>query len=360
MATRLLVYGATGFTGRLIAAHAREGGIAPVLAGRDAGRVRAVAEPLGLPWTAFGLDDPARLDEALKPFGAVLNIAGPFAKTARPVAESCLRAGVHYLDVTGEPNVFQDLSRLDARAQERGVMLMPGVGFVVLATDCLAAHVAGRLPGASHLRLGFNATDAVSRGTLRTAMGQLAATAAVVREGRLLELPLGRLEHWFDYGRGMRASMALTWADLFTAPRTTGIPNVEVYAEADWAKRNFFVLCGMLAGPLSSRPARLLMAAPARLWPEGPSQARRGAAPRVLVAEAENRHRVKVVSRLHTPDGYDFTPGAALAVAARVLDGDFLPGFQTPGKVYGADFVLALPGVRREDLDGHGRPLPPS
>jgi len=358
MSKRLLVYGPTGFTGKLIAAQAKAKGVPLTLAGRNGRRVQAVAEPLGFPWLALGLDDAARLDEALRPFDAVLNIAGPFAETAQPLAQACLRTGTHYLDVTGEPNVFADLARLDERARARGVMLMPGVGFVVLATDCLAAHAASRLPGASHLRLGFNSTDAISRGTLRTAMDQVVGTAATLREGRLVEAPLGRLEHWFDYGQGMRASIALTWADLFTAPHTTGIPSVEVYAEAGVLTRNFFVLCGLFAAPLKSRPARLLMAAQAKLWPEGPSQAKRGKAPRVLVAEVEDRGRRKLISRLHTPDGYDFTAPAALAVAEQVLAGHFLPGFQTPGKVYGADFVLSLPGVRREDLDGYSRPLP--
>ena len=355
---RLLVYGPTGFTGRLIAAEAKKKGMALTLAGRNARRVQAVAEPLGFPFLALGLDDPARLDQALRPFDAVLNSAGPFVETALPLAESCVRTGTHYLDVTGEPNVFQELTRLDARARAGGVMIMPGVGFVVLASDCLAAHAAARLPGASHLRLGFSRTDAVSRGTLRTAMDQVAGTAAVLREGRLVEIPLGRLEHWFDYGQGMRASIALTWADLVTAPLTTGIPNVEVYAEADALTRNFFVLCGWFAAPLKSAPVRLLMAASAKLWPEGPSEAKRGSAPRVLVAEVEDRSRRKLISRLHSPDGYDFTPVAALAVAGRVLAGDFLAGFQTPAKVYGADLVLSLDGVRFEDLDGHGRPLP--
>ena len=360
MSGRLLVYGATGFTGRLIAAYAQARRIPLVLAGRDARRVQAVAEPLGFPWTAFGLDAPARLDEALRPFDAVLNIAGPFAETARPVAESCLRTRTHYLDVTGEPNVFEALSRLDGRARARGVMVMPGVGFVVLASDCLAAHAAGRLPGARHLRLGFSRTDAISRGTLKTAMEQMDGFAAIRREGRIVGIPVGRLEHWFDYGEGMRASIALTWADVITAHHTTGIPNIEVYTEAGAMARNFFALCGWLAGPMRSPPWRLLMEAQARLWPEGPSAAKRDGTPRVIVAEVEDRWRRKAISRLHTPDGYSFTPVAALAVAGRILAGHFAPGFQTPAKAYGADFVLALGGVYREDFDGNGRPLPPS
>jgi len=358
MAGRLLAYGVTGFSGKLIAARAKQQGIPLVLAGRDARRVRAVADAMGFPWLAFGLDDPARLDESLRPFDIVLNIAGPFAQTARPLAESCLRTGTHYLDITGEPYVFQDLAGLDLRARERGVMLMPGAGCVIVASDCLAAHVAGRLKDARHLRLGFSHTDAISRGTLLTASGHLDGKTAVMREGRLVWIPAGGLEHWFDYGKGMRPSTAMTWADVVTAHHTTGIPNVEVYQEARLLVRNLFALSGYLGGALDSPPCRLLFKTQAKLWPEGPSKAHRDSSPRVIVAEIEDRWRRKAITRLRVPNGYDFTPTAALAIAGQILEGRFQAGFQTPAKVYGADFILPFEGVSREDFDGHGRPLP--
>jgi len=363
MSTRLLVYGATGFTGGLVAAHAKHLRFPLTLAGRDARRVRAMAEPLGFPWLAFGLDGPARLDEALRPFDAVLNIAGPFAATARALAESCLRTRTHYLDLAGEPCVFEAMEGLDARARAAGVMLMPGVGLIVLATDCLAAHVAGRLPGARRLRLGMAHTRAVSRGSLKTTIDQFGVAGgavAVRRDGRLVSAPPGRLEHWFDYGEGLRVSAALGWPDLITAHHSTGIPDIEVYLEVGALARHCFALGGLLAAPMRSPPWRALMEAQARLWPEGPSQAWRDDNPRIFVAEAEDRWRRKAISRLRAPNGYDFTPVCALAVAEEVLAGHFSPGFQTPAKLYGADFVMRFPGVYREDFDGHGRALPPA
>lgn len=356
MPGRLLAYGVTGFTGKLIIAHAREKGIPLVLAGRNARRVQAMAEAAGFPWLAFGLDDPARLDEALQTFDVVLNIAGPFSETARPVVESCLRVGTHYLDVTGEPGVFQEVSGYDRQARERDIMLMPGAGYVIVASDCLAAHVAGRLKEPRYLRLGFSRSDVISRGTFMTASAHMDGRAAVMRDGRLVWIPSGGAEYWFDYGKGMSASTAITWPDVITANHTTGITNIEAYQEVGPALRNLFVLSGCLSGVLKSAPLRLLLKAQAGLWPEGPSQTIRDGIPLIVVAEAEDRWRNKAITRLRVPNGYDFTPVVALAIAGQILEGRFQPGFQTPAKVYGADFILPFAGVRREDFDGHGRP----
>jgi short subunit dehydrogenase-like uncharacterized protein len=351
MSRRLLIYGATGFTGRLMAAEARARGLDVVLAGRNPEKLRAVAEPLGFPWTAVELDDSEGLAAAFRSAHAVLNIAGPFAVTARPVIEACLRAGAHYLDVTGELEVFRQLHGYDAEARARGLMIMPGVGFAIVATDCLAAHVARRLPEAHTLRMGLSSTDAVSRGTLRTMLSLVDETVAIRRNGRLVTVAPGQLERPFDYGKGASLSTALSWPDVFTAYFTTGIPNIEVYVEASPWFRNAYRLCRWVGRPMRLGPVRKMLELPTRIWPEGPSEEKRAAAPRVMVAEAEDRWRRKVVSRLYTPDGYDFTAPAALQVAGRALAGETQGGFRTPAAVYGADFILPLPGVRFEDVD---------
>ena len=144
---RLMIYGSTGFTGRLIAQSAVEAGLAPVLAGRDEDRVRRQAELLGTPWRTVSLDSIEALTEALPDIGAVVHVAGPFVATAPTMVEACLRAGTHYLDVSGELPVFRDAFGRDSEARRAGVMLMPGAAWSVVATDCLAAHVAARMPG---------------------------------------------------------------------------------------------------------------------------------------------------------------------------------------------------------------------
>ena len=129
MTGNILIYGATGYTGKLMARTAAEHGLKAILAGRDAARVKAVAEPLGLAWRGFDLADAVRLDAALQDVAVVLSAPRPFSATARPMADACIRSRVHYLDITGEIDVFEALAARDAEAKAAGVTLLPGVGF---------------------------------------------------------------------------------------------------------------------------------------------------------------------------------------------------------------------------------------
>jgi short subunit dehydrogenase-like uncharacterized protein len=353
MIERWLIYGATGYTGRMLASRALACGIPPVLAGRDAARLRRLALPLDFEYRAVGVDDPAALARLLRGFRLVLNAAGPFVATAGPLAAACLATGTHYLDVTGEPAVFAALQRRDREARRRGVMLLPGAGFVVVATDCLAAHVARRLPGAVGLRLGISLPASFAgRGSLQTVVRHIGPGVRIRRGGRLAVPPRCYMEHDFDYGWGRRTSLAVDWADAVTAYRTTGIPNIEVYLDLLPSERAALLASRLFAGWLRSPLGQALLRAEVQTLPDGPPPAERRRAGCAVVAEAEDRDGRRVRSRLRTPDQYTFTATAALAIVERVLAGDLSTGFQTPAGVYGADFILGLDGVVREDLAG--------
>ncbi len=352
MTGRWVIYGATGYTGQLLASRSLARGLSPLLAGRDGARLRRLAEPLGFEHRAARLDDPAALARLLRGARLVLNAAGPFAGTAGPLVAACLATGAHYLDVTGEPAVFAALRRRSGLARQRGVMLLPGVGFVVVATDCLAAHVARRLPGAVRLRLGVSLPASYAgRGSLRTAARHL-SPGVRVRHGGRLAVPPFPLEHDFDYGWGRRTGLAVDWADVVTAYYTTGIPDIEVYLDLQPAERAALLAGRLFAGWLRSPPGQALLRAKARTMPEGPPPADRRRAGCAVVAEGEDHDGRRARARLHTPDQYTFTAAAALSLVERVLAGELAAGFQTPARVYGADFVLGLDGVTREDLAG--------
>jgi len=347
---RLMIYGSTGFTGRLIVQRAVEIGLAPVLAGRDEDRVRRQAELLGTPWRAVSLDSIETLTEALSDIDAVVHAAGPFVVTAPPMLEACLRAEAHYLDVSGELPVFREALGRDSEARRAGVMLMPGAAWSVAVTDCLAAHVAARLPGAKYLRLGMTQSRLYSRGTARSAFGLMSSEVVIRRNGRLTSVPIGRLERAFDYGEGERTSMALSWPDALTAYHTTGIANIEAYMEVGAAARVLAPLTARIGEAFQLPVLRSVLRLGAAALPEGPAGAARELARPVIVAEAEDAWRRVSRARLITADGYDFTALAVVAIAERVLGGEFEPGFQTPGRVYGADFVLSIEGTTRIDL----------
>src|SRR5437763_11984740 len=146
MADSWLLYGANGYTGELIARRAVAGGGRPVLAARRAAEVGRLAAELGLDHRVFGLEDARAVDRGLDGMAAVLHCAGPFSRTAAPMAEGCLRGRAHYLDITGEIEVFEALAARGEEARRAGVTLLPGVGIDVVPSDGLAAHPPRRLP----------------------------------------------------------------------------------------------------------------------------------------------------------------------------------------------------------------------
>ena len=346
----LLIYGANGFTGRLIARAALGLGLRPVLAGRNASALAALAAPLGLAHRVASLADATQLDAALRGMRVVLHAAGPFSQTAAPMVAACLRAGAHYLDVTGEIPVIETLARCDRAARARGVMVMPGVGFDVVPSDCLALHVARRLPDATELALGLTGLAFATRGSAATLAEHAGVGVHVRRGGVLTPVPPGALRRSFDFGAGPRPCCNVSWGDVAAAWYTTGIPDIAVYFEATPTLEAMLLASRFLGWMLRGAPGQAWLKGHAALLPEGPDAAARARHEMVLVAEARAPGGRMARARLRTPEAYSFTALAAPVLARRALQGDCEPGFQTPARVYGADFVLSLDGVAREDL----------
>lgn len=350
MSSSILIYGATGFSGRLATRACLAAGLRPVLGGRSAEALARVAADTGLESRTFDLTDPARLDAALDGVQVVLHMAGPYSQTALPMVEACLRTRTHYLDITGETQVVEALATLDGEARERGVMLMPSVGFDVVPTDCLAAHVARRLPDADTLAIAMTSLAFITRGSARTAI-EAAGMGLARRGGRIVPIELASLERSFDFGTGPRACINCTWGDVANAWYTTGIPNIDVFFEGTPLLRTLLGLARTWKPLLRSAAGQAWLRAHVELLPDGPSEAQRRSTKMVIVAQASHRDGRRRTSRMHTPEAYSFTATASAQLARRVLAGDFEPGFQTPGRVFGPDFALSLAGVRREDLD---------
>ncbi len=341
-----LLYGAYGYTGTLIAHLAAERGLRPILAGRDAGRTAALASALGLPHRVFDLKDAAR---HLDGVAAVLHCAGPFARTAKPMIDACIECGVHYLDITGEIGVFELAHRRGPVAASKGVMLLPGVGFDVVPSDCLAAHVAAALPGAARLALAFHSAGRMSHGTASTMAMHLGLGGAVRRGGAIVATPPGHAQREVDFGDGPRTVVSIPWGDVSTAYYSTGIGDIIVYLSLPTSLR-LALRASALAGPLlrtawvRSRLQRRIDAAP-----PGPTAEQRLRTRASLFAEAVTEDGRMATASLETPDGYDLTADAAILFAERVVAGAARPGFQTPSLLLGPDIVLACKGVRRRD-----------
>ena len=219
-----LIYGAYGFTGELIARHALEKGLRPILAGRRRAPLASLASELDLPFRVLDLDDRQVLRDALDDVEAVLHCAGPFRYTSRSMLDSCLRSGTHYLDITGECEVFESIFALHPAAQLANVVLLPGVGMDVVPSDCLAAHLAGQLPDATHLDLAFSSSGGgVSRGTLRTVITGLGEGGLERVVGALVPRPGALRVHEIDFPGDADHRSSLRQSIRRPYPNATGV-----------------------------------------------------------------------------------------------------------------------------------------
>jgi short subunit dehydrogenase-like uncharacterized protein len=350
-----LIYGANGYTGSLVAHEAVRRGLRPVLAGRTSETVARLAGELGLRHRAFVLDSQGAVADGVSGVGAVLNCAGPFTRTARHLTDACLRAGTHYLDITGEELILEAQADRDAEARTVGAVLLPGVGFDVVPTDCLAAHLKHRLPTATRLVLAFRSSGRLSRGTALTALEGIADGGLVRKGGVLTPVPSAWKTRAVDFGDGRPVkAFTIPWGDVATAYRTTGIGDIEVYMAAPLGLRVAARLIRYFGWLLRRRAVQGWIGRRLRNGTPGPTEAERQANRCQIWGAVGDPTGRTAVARLETPDGYDLTVEATLAAVSRVLAGAVPPGYHTPANAFGPDFVLELPGVIRSDDPGAG------
>jgi len=345
-----LLYGANGYSGRLILAEAIARGERPIVAGRNGDAVRALAEEHGLEARVTGVDDPTGLARALHGVRAVLHCAGPFRHTAAPMVAACLEAGAHYLDITGEIEVFERLATMGAVAEARGVTLLPGVGFDVVPTDCLAAHLKSRLPTATELTLAFSGGTGLSHGTALTMIENISGGGAVRRGGRITRVPAAWRTRRIPFVDRERLAVTIPWGDISTAWHSTGIPDITVYTASSARAIRMLKLVRVAGGLLASRPAQALLKRMVRNRPAGPSDAQRARAKSQVWGEVRDATGATARARLTAPDGYTLTALAAVRAVQRVMAGGVATGFQTPSRAFGARFILDIPFTSREDL----------
>ncbi len=338
-----MIYGANGYTGQLIAQAARERGEAPILAGRSADRIGPLAQRLSLPFRAFPVEQPDLSDVAL-----VLHCAGPFSATSRPMVEACLRAGAHYLDITGEIEVFEAVFARDEEARARGVVLLPGTGFDVVPSDCLAASLKRRLPSATKLELAIAISGLASPGTLKTSIEALPRGGMVRRAGQLVRVPSAYEVREIPFADKPRIAMSIPWGDVSSAFRSTGIPDITVFMAARRGVIRAARLTRFTAPLLALPVVQQFLKATIDRNVRGPGPRRRARGGGQLWGRASEAARSAEMT-MTVPDGYTLTVAAALECARRVLAGAVQPGAWTPAQAFGADFAASLPGVRVGD-----------
>lgn len=345
-ALRWMLYGAYGYTGKLVIEAALARGHRPVLGGRNARELAAVAEPHGLPSVAFGLDDDAAMDRALAGVDLVYHVAGPFTQTAGPMREACLRTRTHYVDVTGESPVTRDTLMLDARARQAGIALLPSSGVNSVPTDAIAAHVFAQLPGANRLEVAIDTVHQRSSGSLVSMLEVATLTGMVRRGGVIREEPAGRRTRRIRLPAGMRDAIALPLADIYTGWEATHIPDITAYVVQPRA----LAVAMRLAAPVTQRlfaraELRRRLQAEIRKRVAGPDAGTRDVDRTLAWAEVRNAAGEVRTGVLETLEGYTFTaaiaPRIVEALAARPL-----AGATTAVAAFGPELVLSLPRTR--------------
>ncbi len=357
--TRLLLYGAYGYTGRLTAELAAAKKLDIVLAGRNKDALAELGAKLSLPTRAFGLNDAGQLSEALKDIACVVHMAGPFAATSAPMLSACLAARTNYVDITGEIEVFEAMWSRREEIRQAGITAVPGAGFDVVPTDCLAGYVAGKLERPVSLVMALRGLESASQGTLRTAIRQVSKPVLCRRAGAIVALD-DRSPRWKDFGSGDEPCVPVSWGDVATAFHSTGVGNITVYFRRTKLFHAADIL-GKLFGPLlRSRLGQRGLAAIVRSLPEGPNQSERAGQRSTIWAEVTNSLGGSSKATLSTPDAYDFAANSALEISSRIISLPVALGLVTPFQAFGADFVLSLPGCSRMDIPSFQTGAPPS
>ena len=341
-----MIYGANGYTGHLVAVEASRRSLNPVLAGRRAGPIEKLAAELSLPTRVFDLDDVPSATAALADMAVVANCAGPFAATSAPMIDACLMSRTHYVDITGEIDVFLAAERRHAEAKTAGIVICSGVGFDVIPTDCIAAVLKGALPDATHLVLAFDVGGPMSPGTARTLAESFRlghSSGRVRRNGVIEPVPLAHNWRRIDFAGGSAMAIAIPWGDLATAWFSTGIPNIETYAAVPRAAAIASRALNWVRPLLASAPGQVLLHRLANRT-SGPSEEQLRTRRCRLWGEVHNAAGERRTAHLETANGYRLTADGTIMAVQFLLNAAPLGGYYTPRMLMGAHCVEQLPG----------------
>ncbi|RYY30025.1 MAG: hypothetical protein EOO04_05840 [Chitinophagaceae bacterium] len=351
MQNDFLLYGANGYTGRLIARYAKQYNLRPLLAGRSAAALQSLASETGFEYRVIDLNDKDGLQHTLKPFAVVVHAAGPFDVTAVAMVEACLATNTHYLDINGDTNVFETIKQYNQSAISNNTMLLPGAGFDVVPTDCTAALLKQHLPDATSLELAFVTTGGgLSHGTAKTMINNLGSGGARRKDGKIIRVPLG--EHGFNIkieGNDYFV-MSIPWGDVSTAHFTTGIPDIETFTGVPINAYRLLKMQGAFNWLLRKEFVKNRLRAALAKRPAGPDDATRSKARALIWGRVTNNKGESRTVASAGPEGYTLTAHSTLLMVKKVLSGNLKAGYQTPATAYGHAFVLEVPGFRRGEV----------
>jgi len=347
----IVLYGSYGYTGKIIAQECKSKNLKVILAGRNKEELEKQSKETGYPYEVVDISDSVSLKSLLKKGAIVIHCGGPFKHTAQAMAEACLETKTHYTDITGEHQVFELLAGYDQRGKDAGITIMPGTGFDVVPSDCLALHLKNRLPSATHLQLAFTMSKGgISRGTSKSMTEGFGYGSLIRKNGKLTPIHLGEKVLEIDFGPFKTKTINIPWGDISTAWRTTGIPNIEVYTGATDKMIKSARMTKYINWFLRLRWVKRYMLKKIDERPAGPSEEKRNSGRSFLWGKVWDDSGKACVSQLETLSGYSLTAKTAVLIAQKILNGNFKTGYQTPAMTFGADLIMEIESTTRKDL----------
>ncbi|MCO7226484.1 trans-acting enoyl reductase family protein [Pleionea sp. CnH1-48] len=348
---KVLIYGANGYTGTLIAEHAVNAGMHPIIAGRNKQAIETLGQQLALSTRIFSLDSEQELSKQLDDIYLVIHCAGPFSATAEPMMNACIKTKTHYIDITGEINVFELAQQLDSQAKQAGIVLCPGAGFDVIPTDCLASQLKEKMPDATHLTLGFDSSSGLSPGTAKTSVEGLAHGGKIRVDGKITPVPLAFKSRQIDFGNGSKNAVTIPWGDVSTAYHSTQIPNIEVYIPISPKRAKSLRRLNLLRWLFKFNWVQNKMKSKIDKTTQGPTQSQREKSRTYIWGEVKNAAGKTLTGRIETSNGYELTYEGTLEITRALLSNNFSGGAYTPSKLFGNDLIQRLPATSETKLE---------
>lgn len=348
---KYILYGATGYTAQLIIKESLAKGLKPTLAARNSAKLQKLANKHQLDYLCFSLDSAEQVAEKIKSFDVCLNAAGPFSQTAKIMIEACLLSSCHYLDITGEIGVFELAKSYNEQAKQKKLMIMPGVGFDVVPSDCLANFLKEKMPNAQNLELAFTSIGgALSHGTASTMLENLGEGSAARVNGKIVKVPVGHLSKKIDFGEVKHWTMTIPWGDVSTAYTSTKIPNIVVYTGVPKSTINLMKFQGLFNPILKTKFVKNIL----QKWVDknlyGPSSKKNEHGKSLLWGEVTGSDGSKISALLKCKEGYLLTALCSVNICMKVLNKNFQEGYQTPASAYGYSLILEIEGSEIKEL----------
>lgn len=341
-----MIYGVTGFTGALVIEEALKRGHKPIIAGRNAEKLKVIADQYQVEYQAIDLKDTEKLHKAVAEMDLVFHVAGPYLITAEAMLQACIAGKTHYVDITGEAPIFKRIFELSDQAKAAGICLVSGIGFDVIPTDCLLKHVAAKIKNTQSVELAIAPVVKPSAGTAKSALGIIESGKADIRQdGKIVSVPFGSEIKTINFPGGKKTVSIGPIADIYTAYYSTGAKNVKTFmampaAAAYMSKFTMPMLGWALRKPAVKKRLEKIIDNNVK----GPELSFRAKGHTEIYARAENANGDVAEGYLRTGEVYHLTAQLSVRFIEHVLEKN-PSGALAPAQLFPMRDLLDVDGV---------------